>query len=344
MNILADLRSDTLTKPCPEMRRVMAEAEVGDDVYGEDPTIKRLEERAAELVGKEAALFVSSGTMGNLIAVLTHTKRGDEVLLGADSHIFYYEVGGMAALAGVIPRTLYNPEGRLTPQLLSTAWRASDLHFAPSSLVCLENTANRGGGYVTTPEEMRRMGEDARAHGCKVHLDGARIFNAAIYLKKDVRELVCDVDSVMFCLSKGLGAPVGSILAGEKEFIERARKYRKMLGGGLRQAGIIAAAGLFALENLIERLEDDHRRAGELAQGLVKLPGISIDLERVQTNILMVDFAPEKISAPEVSRRLKERNVFANAVNEQRLRFVTHRDVDDAQIEYVLQTMKGILA
>ena len=258
---LIDLRSDTVTKPTSAMRQAMATAEVGDDVYEEDPTVRRLEALGAEMIGKEAALFVPSGTMGNQIAAMTHLNRGDEVILEAESHIFYYEVGGLALLSGAQARPLPGRRGFMEPEQITHAIREENIHFPRTGLLCLENTHNRAGGAVLTPEQTKAMAEAGRQKGIPVHLDGARIFNAAIALGIDVRELTAPVDSVMFCLSKGLGAPVGSILAGSKCFITHARKNRKVLGGGLRQSGVLAAAGLIALEQMVERLAEDHDHA-----------------------------------------------------------------------------------
>jgi threonine aldolase len=329
---LIDLRSDTVTQPTPEMREAMARAEVGDDVYGEDPTVNALEELAARRVGKEAALFVPSGTMGNLVAVLTHTHKGDEVLLEAESHIYYYEVGGLSAVAGTIPRPIPGEHGWISPEHLEAQVRPRDIHFPPPRLLCLENTHNRAGGRVFTPEQISRTCAVARRYGLKVHLDGARIFNAAVALGVDAAELTRDVDSVMFCLSKGLSAPVGSILAGDREFITRARKARKMLGGGMRQAGVIAACGIVALERMIPRLAEDHRRARMLAMGLANIPGLSVDLEGVQTNIVLVDLEAPNGDAREVVQRLRSRGVLANAVGKRTIRLVTHRHITDEDV------------
>ena len=266
MSAIIDLRSDTVTLPTPAMRQAMADAEVGDDVFGEDPTVNRLEERAAELLGKEAALFTASGTMSNLLAVLTHTQRGDEVLLGSEAHIFWSEVGGAATLVGVQPRTLPNrPDGTLDPTLVEAAIRRPDVHHPQTGLLCLENTHNRCGGGVMTVEETATLSEVAHDRGIPVHLDGARLFNAAVALERPAKDLTAPVDSVCFCLSKGLGAPVGSLLGGSREFVDRARKYRKMVGGGMRQAGVIAAAGLVALTTMIDRMAEDHANARRLA-------------------------------------------------------------------------------
>ena len=273
---MIDLRSDTVTKPSPEMREVIARAEVGDDVYGEDPTVNLLEEESARLLGKQAGLFIPSGTMGNLAAVLTHCERGSEVILGDRAHIFLFEVGGIAALGGIQAHTVPNQkDGTLDLEDIKNAIRWDDIHDPPTRLITLENTHNRCGGVPLTAEYTRAVGEIARQHNLKFHLDGARLFNAAAALGTDAKELVEPADSVMFCLSKGLGAPVGSILCGEHDFIRKARKTRKMLGGGMRQAGLIAAAGLYALENQLPLIKDDHQRAADLARGLSEISSLS---------------------------------------------------------------------
>lgn len=336
-----DLRSDTITLPTDEMRAAMAKAVVGDDVYGEDPTVNQLEQEAAALVGKEAALFVPSGTMGNQIAVLTHTGRGDEVILDSEAHIYYYEVGGPAMLAGV---QLHPVNGLLSdkgPELLKAALRSEDIHFPHTSLVCLENTFNRGGGTILPPNIMSEIYAIAKQRGLQVHVDGARIFNAAVSLGIDVREFTQYCDSVMFCLSKGLAAPVGSLLAGSKEFITRARKYRKALGGGMRQAGILAAAGLVALKS-IDRLAEDHANAKRLAAGLAKLSGLHIDPVRVQTNIVIVE-VKGRLTAAELVNQLAERGVKCSTFGPNLIRLVTHKDVAAEDIEYALAAAKEIL-
>lgn len=328
-----DLRSDTVTVPTEEMRRAMAAAEVGDDVYGEDPTVRKLEELAAEKMGKEAGLFVVSGTMGNLVAVMTHCKRGDEVILEKDSHIYYYEVGGISAVAGAIPRLVTGNKGIINPEALEEALRLPNIHFPPTTLLCLENTHNRAGGTVTPVARMRELCAIAHRRGLKVHLDGARIFNAAIALGISVAEIASDCDSVMFCLSKGLGAPVGSVLVGRKDWIEAARKNRKMVGGGMRQAGVLAAAGIVALEKMVDRLAEDHENARRLATALAEIPGFRVDLETVQTNIVGVDVSGTGLGAPQVVEALRKRGVKCNAHGPARVRFVTHKDVTAADIE-----------
>lgn len=335
--VVADLRSDTVTKPTPRMRQAMAEAEVGDDVYGEDPTVNRLEELAARKVGKEAALFVASGTMGNQVAILTHTQRGDEVITDSEAHVFYYEVGAIAVLAGAQVRATPAVWTQFDLEGIRRAIRDANIHFPRTSLLCLENTHNRNGGTIMPPETMAAIADMAHERGIAVHLDGARIFNAAVATGRPVTDFTKHADSVMFCLSKGLAAPVGSILAGSREFIARARKNRKMLGGGMRQAGILAAAGIVALEEMIDRLADDHANARFLAEGLAKLPGVSVDLERVQTNIIQADVSGTGLPAAAFSDRLKARGVLANASSPTAIRFVTHKDVSRAQVERALE-------
>ncbi|MCL6581711.1 MAG: low specificity L-threonine aldolase [Firmicutes bacterium] len=331
-----DLRSDTVTTPTPEMRRAMAAAEVGDDVYGEDPTVRRLEEKAAELLGKEAGLYVPSGTMGNLVAVMTHTSRGSEIILEAESHIYYYEVGGLAVVAQTLPRLIAGRRGCFGPEDLAAALRTPNIHFPTPALVCLENTHNRAGGAVWPPGLFDAVARAAHAAGLAVHLDGARIFNAAVRLGRPAAELVREADSVMFCLSKGLAAPVGSVLVGTRDFIARARKNRKIVGGGLRQAGVLAAAGLVALETMIDRLAEDHANARRLAEGLVGIPGLGVDLDGVETNMVMCSVEGLGVAAPDFARRLASKGVLVNAVDPRRLRFVTHKDVGRADIDRAL--------
>lgn len=343
MTEVIDLRSDTVTKPTAEMRKAMAAAEVGDDVYGEDPTVRKLEQIAAEKIGKEAALFVPSGTMGNQVAAMTHLQRGEEVIVEAESHIFYYEVGGLALLAGAQARTIPGRKGFMEPELITAAIRPDDLHFPRTGLLCLGNTHNRAGGAVLTAEQTRLMAKAAQEQGIPVHLDGARIFNAAIALGTDVRVLTAPVDSVMFCLSKGLGAPVGSILAGTNEFIRKARKNRKVLGGGLRQAGILAAAGIVALEQMVDRLAEDHAHARFLAEELANIPGLTIDPAAFPTNILICSVAKLGISAARFSALLAQHGVLANPVSATELRFVTHKDVTKAQIKTAISIVNQIV-
>ena len=291
-----DLRSDTITRPTPAMRRAMADADVGDDVFGEDPTVNRLEEMAAERLGKDAALFVVSGTMANLVSLLVHCGRGDEVLLGNRSHTFFYEQGGCAALGGIHPRTLVNqPDGTLGLHDIEEAIRPDNVHFPKTRLIVLENTHNRCSGSPLTPRYMNDVKEIARRHNLKVHVDGARIFNAAVALGLDASNLVSEADSVSFCLSKGLAAPVGSVVCGSHDFIAEARRARKILGGGMRQAGVIAAAGIVALTEMIDRLAEDHDNAKRLAGGLAEIDGLSVDPGSVKTNIVYINIPNSKL-------------------------------------------------
>ncbi len=340
MEKLVDFRSDTVTLPTPAMREAMARAEVGDDVYGEDPTVNKLEETAARIMDKEAAVFVPTGTMGNLISVLSHCGRGQEVILGANSHIFYYERGN-AAVAGGLPYYIIQEDrfGMLDPELVTSAIRGPDIHLPPTGLLCLENTHNRRGGTVLSLGQMKQLSQIAHENKVPVHLDGARIFNAAVYLNCQVSEIVREVDSVQFCLSKGLGAPVGSLVAGSKEFINRARANRKMLGGGMRQAGVLAAAGLIALTEMPDTLYDDHQNALRLANSLNLIPGFKVDMETVQTNIVMADLEPTGPGAIALRSRLKEAGVLVNAVGPHRLRFVTHHDLSRKDIETALTAL-----
>ncbi|MHB1653407.1 MAG: low-specificity L-threonine aldolase [Desulfitobacteriaceae bacterium] len=339
-----DFRSDTVTLPTPEMRRAMAEAEVGDDVYGEDPTLLKLERVAAERVGKEAALFVTSGTQGNLVAVLSHTQKGDEVVLEAESHIYYYEVGGMSVLGGVIPRTITGKAGVITPETLGQALRGENIHFPRTTLLCIENTHNRAGGTIWTPEQVKAIAKAGHEAGLKIHMDGARVFNAAVAQGVGVEELVGPVDSVMFCLSKGLSAPVGSILAGSKEFIVRARKWRKMLGGGMRQAGILAAAGLVALETMVERLAEDHALAKRIGEELAKVPYLMVDMERLQTNIVLAEIALEWGNSEKLLQGLREEGVLANDFGPQTVRFVVHKDIGTQDAERLITALNKVMA
>ncbi len=338
-----DLRSDTVTQPTEEMRKAMATAEVGDDVYGEDPSVRKLEEMGAEMIGKEAALFVVSGTMGNQTAAMTHLSRGDEVIVEADSHIFYYEVGGLALLSGAQARTITGKKGFIEPELIKNAIREENIHFPRTGLLCLENSHNRAGGAVLTPEQTRLMALAAQEKGVPVHLDGARIFNAAFALGVNVKELAAPVDSVMFCLSKGLGAPVGSLLAGNKKFVERARKNRKVLGGGLRQSGILAAAGIVALEKMVSRLAEDHKNTRVLAEGLAQIQGIVISPKEFPTNIILFSIKDLNISASKFVKLLAKQGVLGNAASPFTVRFVTHKDVSINQIQDAIRIVEKLV-
>ncbi len=341
-----DLRSDTVTQPTQAMREAMARAAVGDDVYGEDPTVNQLEARAAELTGKEACLFVASGTMGNLVAVLTHAQRGDEVILGDRSHIFLNEAGGMAALGGVHPHPIPNrADGGLEMAALQAALRdPANPHHPRSRLVALENTHNVCGGVAVPLEHMRQVAEWAHAHGLAVHLDGARLFNAAVALGVSAATVCEPVDSVMFCLSKGLSAPVGSLLCGTAAFVAQARRWRKMVGGGMRQAGVLAAAGLVALEQVLPRLAEDHRRARRLAQGLQALPGVQLDFGLPQTNMVYFSLTDEvPWDAAEVARRLEAYRIKVDVEGPRRFRLVTHLWIDDAAVDRVVEAFEEVL-
>jgi threonine aldolase len=335
---IVDLRSDTVTRPTPAMRKAMERAEVGDDVLGEDPTINRLQQTAAERVGMEAGLFVPSGTMGNLAAVLAHCGRGDEVIMGNLGHTFLFEGGGVAALGGVMPHTLPNqPDGTLQLEDIRAAIRPDDVHHPISRLVVLENTHNRCGGVILRPEYLQKAANLARERGLRLHIDGARIFNAAVALGVPVSDLTGMADSITFCLSKGLCAPVGSVLCGKAEFIRSARRIRKMLGGGMRQAGILAAAGLVALEQMVDRLSEDHRRARWLAEGLANIAGLRLEPAVPETNMVFVGLDDAVgASGREVAERLNQDGVKVGLVGTRRFRLVTHYWIDDEGIERAL--------
>lgn len=328
---MIDLRSDTVTKPTAEMREAMAAADVGDDVFGEDPTVNELQRRAAERLGKEAALFVPTGTMGNQIAIACHTKRGDEVVCESRSHILDYEMAGMSLLSGVMPRAVPGRDGgRLAWEDVRAAIRPQTTYNARTGLVALENTHNLAGGTVLPLETMREIADGAHDLGLPVHLDGARVFNAAAALGCDVAEVVAPVDSVMFCLSKGLAAPVGSMVAGTREFVEKAWLVRKTFGGGMRQVGVLAAAGIVALEKMSSRLADDHANARALATALAGIPGIVLDPESVQTNIVIFELEEGVRDAPSLVAAIREEGILAIAFGGRKIRLVTHNDVSRA--------------
>src|SRR5512139_1901368 len=333
-----DLRSDTVTRPTPEMREAMAEAEVGDDVFRDDPTVIRLEELAAGMVGKEAALFVPSGTMGNLIALLVHCQRGEEAIVGSLSHIYLNEAGGMSALGGIQPCPVKNQkDGTLALDDILASIRTEDVHHPITRLICLENTQNICGGIPLTVDYTRQVGELARKHGLLLHVDGARIFNAAAAQDVPVKELVDPADSLMFCLSKGLAAPVGSILAGSQKFINRARHVRKMLGGGMRQVGVLAAAGIISLEKMTTRLSDDHARAKRLADGLREIQGVVLDPGSPHTNMVYFNLADHvRQSAQQVTEKMKNHGVLLDPDGSRRFRLVTHYWIDDEAVEKVI--------
>jgi len=337
-----DFRSDTVTRPTPEMRRAMAEAEVGDDVYGEDPTVNRLEERAAQIFGREASIFVPTGTMGNQIAIKIHTHHGQEIICEERGHIFNYEMATLAAFSGCVVRPIYGEDGMLTWGDIKKRIAPGIYYKAQTGLISLENTHNMAGGTVYKQEVADEICDQAHAIGIPVHLDGARIFNAATAIGKSVAEITRKFDSVMFCLSKGLGAPVGSILVGSKAFISKARIYRKALGGGMRQAGILAAAGLIALERMPLRLKEDHENAQVLARGLAQIPGIKIDPKEVATNILVFNITATGMNTADFSRKLAERKILAAGIDPENMRFVTHMDVSREDCEMALGAIQEI--
>jgi threonine aldolase len=339
-----DLRSDTVTKPTPEMRRAMAEAEVGDDVYGEDPTINRLEQHAAEIFGREAAIFVPSGSMGNTIAIKIHTRPGQEVICDERGHVFNYEMAMMAHFSGCLARPLHGEDGILHWEQIKRRISPSTYYYAQTGLVCLENTHNMAGGTVYPTQVADEICDGAHHAGLRVHLDGARVFNAATALRKPVADITRKFDSVMFCLSKGLGAPVGSLLVGSRDFIIKARIYRKALGGGMRQAGVLAAAGLIALEQMPMRLHLDHENARLLAEGLARIPGVRIDPAKVVTNIVICDVSGTGMNSSELCRKLAEHDVLAAGVNAELVRFVTHMDVDRVACERALDAVRSVCA
>ena len=339
-----DLRSDTVTRPTPEMRRAMAEAEVGDDVYGEDPTVNRLEQRAAEAVGKEAAIFVPTGTMGNTMAVKVHTKHGQEVICESRSHLFNYELAMLAWFSGCVARPVAAGDGILRWEQIRKEIRPLGPHWAPTGLIEIENTHNMAGGRVYPVRVIQEICDGAHALGLKVHMDGARVFNAAEALGKPVREIVAPVDTVMFCLSKALGAPVGSMLAGTAEQMAQARLYRKRLGGGMRQAGVLAAAGLIALEDHPRRLAEDHRNARYLAGRLSKIPGIQVDPNTIESNIVVFDVSATGLTPAALSAQLKSNGVLINGINDRQMRLVTHYDVDRSQCERAADVLERQLS
>jgi len=335
---MIDLRSDTVTKPTEEMRKAMYNAEVGDDVYKEDPTVRELEETAADILGKEAALFVTSGTQGNQIAVLTHCRPGQELLLEAESHIFYYESGAVSALAGVQTRTIAGNRGAMDPKSVLSAIRSEDIHYPETGLICLENTHNRAGGAVIPVGNMEEIYSIAKANKIPVHLDGARLFNAAAAAGEDVKAFTKSTDSVQICLSKGLGAPVGSLLAGPSDFIQQARKWRKRLGGGMRQAGVIAAPGLIALTKMKDRLGEDQWNARVLAEGIEAIPGMKL-ASQPETNIVVADVKDLNITSDIFVERLRAEGVITGTFGATHVRFVTHFDISEDQIQQAIESI-----
>ena len=343
MHDVVDLRSDTLTLPTPAMRDAMARAEVGDDVWEEDPTVRRLEEQAARRTGKEAALFVSSGTQGNLVSVLAQTHPGQEIILDADSHIFNYEGASSAMFGGVQTLALKTQRGFLTPAQVREHIRPSNIHIPATGLVCIENTHNRHGGSCCTPEEMEAVAAVAHANGVPVHLDGARIWNAVVALGRPVADFARPVDSITFCLSKGLGAPVGSLVCGSREFVAHARRVRKLLGGGMRQGGVLAAAGLLALDTMVDRLAEDHDNARRLAEGIARLPRMRLDRDKVETNIVIFH-VDRPGGAGELVTGCLARKVKIHQIGPASIRCVTHKDVDAEDIGRALDAFREITA
>lgn len=339
---MIDLRSDTVTRPTAEMRKAMAETEVGDDVYGEDPTVNRLQELAAEMLGKEDALLVTSGTQGNQVSILAHCRPGTEVILEAQSHIYFYEAGAAAALAGVQFCTLPGYRGALQAEQVEAAVRDDNIHLPPTSLVCLENTHNRAGGAVIPLKTMQEVYRAASRRNIPVHLDGARLFNAAAAAGVPASQLAACADSVQVCLSKGLGAPVGSIIAGPGPFIKEARRWRKRLGGGMRQAGIIAAPGIIALSKMVDRLSEDHAHAFFLAERMAEIDGIELDPSEVETNIVVAELS--RVQAGRFVQALKERHVLVNQFDRRKVRLVTHKDVGRRDMEQALAVIKEVMS
>lgn len=341
-----DLRSDTVTKPTPEMREAMAKAKVGDDVYGEDPSVNQLQEKAASMLGKEAGLFLPSGTMGNLISVLAHCGRGDEVILGNQSHIFRYEAGGISALGGVHSFQIPNRhDGSLSIEEIESSVRWDDAHEPVTRLIALENTHNRCGGTALSQAYIDQVGKLAKARGLKLHLDGARVFNAAAASTSTAKELASPFDSVTFCLSKGLSAPVGSVLCGSRAFIAKAHRLRKQLGGGMRQAGVLAAAGIISLEKMVDRLGEDHARARKLAGELARVSGLVIDEGSPHTNMIFMNLADEiPESAQDIASQLEGYGVRVSATGARRFRLVTHYWIDDQDVEETAAAFREVLA
>ena len=339
-----NLRSDTQTMPTEEMLDAMGSASLGDDVFGEDPTVNKLEKISAQKFGKEAAMFVASGTMGNLCALMSHARPGEEVILEADAHIYYYEVGGFARIAGLSPRLVPGVNGIMSIDGIKKALRSKDIHYPPTGLLCIENSHNRGGGSVYTVQQMNEICQLAHQLKLKVHVDGARIFNASVALNTDVKELVKEADSIMFCLSKGLSAPIGSVLVGDASFISKARKTRKMLGGGMRQAGVIAAAGIVALEKMIDRLKEDHQNAKYIGEEINKAEGLNVNLDSVQTNMVYCNIEKLKISPAGFVEELNREGVQVLPVEPNKIRIVTNRHISKEDAIETVRVIKKVAA
>jgi len=339
----ADFRSDTLTKPTPEMRHAMMEAEVGDDVFGEDPTVNRLQEMIADMTGKEAALFVASGTQGNEVCISAHTLPGKEIIVGKESHIFNYECGGPALLSGVQMYPVNEQNGIITLEHVRSAVRHVDVHYPQTSLVCLENTHNRGGGIILPLENIKSISEFAKSQNLKMHLDGARLWNACVATGISLKEYCQYFDSILLSFSKGLGAPVGSIVVGDKQFINQVHYYRKVYGGGMRQVGILAAACIYALENNFSRLKEDHERAKRFAEAISQIPALKVDLETVQTNIVIFDVVEPDFNAEKFLYKLQENGVLMLEIDPNRIRAVVHLDLADTDIERAIDVLTNLL-
>ena len=338
-----DFRSDTVTLPTEEMLEAIKYAELGDDVFREDQTVNRLEQLSAEKMGKEAALLVTSGTQANLISLMSNSNPGKLVILESESHIYWYEVGGISKIAGLFPWPVKSAFGALDPKDVEAAIHPKDIHFPEAAIICMENTHNRHGGTIITPTQIKAINEVAQQHNLKFYMDGARIFNAAVALKIDVKEITKHVDNLMFCLSKSLSCPIGSLLVGTNNFIEKARKIRKLLGGGMRQAGIIAAPGIIALEEMIDRLEEDHKNARCLAEGISKIEGIQIDLNRVQTNSVCYDVGNLELSAETFVMKLKDKGILALPLAEKKVRMVTHRGIESKDIDKSIEVIENLI-
>ena len=340
---IVDLRSDTLTLPTKEMLESIRNAQLGDDVYGEDQTVNKLEEMAAERMGKEAALLVASGTMANLVSLMCNAERGELVILESESHIYWYEVGGVSAIAGLLPWPVKSRFGAYDPEDLESAIRPKNIHFPEPVLICVEDTHNRHGGTIVTPKQLTKIRQVAEAHGLHVYMDGARLFDASVALKTDVKEFTRHVDNLMFCLSKGLSCPVGSVIVGTQDFVDKARKVRKLLGGGMRQAGIIAAPGIIALEKMVDRLKEDHLNARFLAESVAKIDGLKVDLDRVQTNMVFLGIEELGITDGEFVSALKEKGVLVGAIAKNKIRMVMHRGVERKHVDKVLDAIQNVV-
>ncbi len=341
---IIDLRSDTVTLPTAEMLESIQNVPLGDDVYGEDETVNNLEKMAADRMGKEAALLVASGTMANLVSLMCNAKRGEMVILESESHIYWYEVGGISAIAGLLPWPLKSTNGIFSSEDLEGTIRPKNIHFPEPALICVENTHNRHGGTIVSPKHLQEIREVAESHGLRVYMDGARLFNAAVALKTDVRQFTKHVDNLMFCLSKGLSCPVGSLIVGTQEFIDKARKIRKLLGGGMRQAGIIAAPGIVALEKMGDRLEEDHLNARFLAEGISKISGLYVDLDRVQTNMVLINSKRLGVADEVFVSALKEKGILVAVMAKNKIRMVTHRGIERRHIDTTLDMVRNVVA